>query len=285
MTTFIPIIERLSPRVIRILGCNPSPMTLQGTNTYLIGTGPKRILLDTGEADQPKYLQALKQVLKDEHASIQEIILSHWHHDHIGGIKDIHNNVQSLKTVTLSKFKRLDAMDAKLPLDLQYEFMSGKTTFVTDGATVEAIYTPGHSTDHAVLFLKEEDSLFSGDCILGEGSTVFEDLYDYMKSLNIILGLSPKIIYPGHGPVINNTLDMITGYIQHRNSREEQILKFVSNGGVTISEIVSKVYPGLNENLVKAAGNNVGHHLTKLIKEGKVRKVEEIEFIRYQSNL
>lgn len=87
--------------------------------------------------------------------------------------------------------------------------------------------------------------MFSGDCILGEGTAVFEDLSDYMKSLNLILGLKPDIIYPGHGPVIESPLPKIKFYIDHRMLREKQIFDFMKeNVGkkITAMNIVKKIY-------------------------------------------
>jgi endoribonuclease LACTB2 len=81
----IPKISKLTPSVIRILGCNPGKMTLQGTNCYLIGTGPKRLLLDAGDAKVPEFVKNLQSVLTDEGAEIKDIVVTHWHHDHVGG--------------------------------------------------------------------------------------------------------------------------------------------------------------------------------------------------------
>lgn len=105
---------------------------------------------------------------------------------------------------TIWKYRRdaSDAPDNELPSNLPLNWLTDGQEIKVQGATVKIYHTPGHTTDHVVLTLIEENILFSGDCILGEGTAVFEDLYTYMKSLNRILELKPNVIYPGHGNII-----------------------------------------------------------------------------------
>ncbi|EFX80676.1 hypothetical protein DAPPUDRAFT_303870 [Daphnia pulex] len=263
----LPRISQLSPRVIHILGCNPGPFTLQGTNTYLIGTGKRRILLDTGDGQVPEYFDLLQSVLKEQQATLDHILVSHWHPDHVGGVDKIQQSIN--KDCKVSKFHIEDR-------PTEFEKLTDGQEVSVEGANLKVYHTPGHSTDHIILHLKEENSLFSGDCILGEGTAVFEDLYDYMNSLKTILGLNPSKIYPGHGPAIEDPIQRIEYYIHHRNERERQILEYLSsNHGNKMSamDIVKGIYENLDSSLYLAAERNVELHLKKLEKEGKVKKL------------
>lgn len=139
------------------------------------------------------------------------------------------------------------------------------------------LHTPGHTTDHAILFDTQTRAVFSGDCILGEGTAIFEDLYDYMKSLNLILQLKPSVIYPGHGDIIEDPIERIEYYINHRNERERQILDAITTASepLTNMEIVKIVYATTPKHLWPAAAVNVNQHLIKLAKEGKIVKVDK----------
>ncbi|KAL7744622.1 hypothetical protein ACLKA6_017133 [Drosophila palustris] len=292
----IPPVTRLTSSIIRILGCNPSPMTLQGTNTYLLGNGKKRILIDTGDENVPQYIEHLNGVLRQEQASIGTIILTHWHHDHVGGVKDIVGSKLADKALLnadcqVYKFKRTDDSDLcpEIPSHIKVQPLADSQEFAVDGAKVRIVHTPGHTTDHVVL-TTDDGTLFSGDCILGEGTAVFEDLFDYMRSLDKILKIQPQRIYPGHGNVIEEPLGKIEYYIQHRNQREQQILQFFVERPVKTwqaMDVVKVVYKETPEQLWPAAAYNVDHHLSKLHKEGKLQCAsgeDDSKFYSYQAN-
>lgn len=160
-------------------------------------------MCDTGESKKPEYISNLKKVLNDENAIISDIILTHFHHDHIGGVKDI---IECLNIVECKIWKhpRSDDEDSYPILNgLKLNALKNGQVFRTDGVKeLKVLHTPGHTTDHCILFMQETKELFSGDCVLGEGTAVFEDLYDYMKSLELILNEKPSVIYPAHGNIL-----------------------------------------------------------------------------------
>ncbi|KAG6444077.1 hypothetical protein O3G_MSEX003162 [Manduca sexta] len=276
MAAVIPAITKLSNRIIRVLGCNPGQMTLQGTNTYLVGTGRNRILIDAGDKDVPEYQKHLSDVVQSENVNIEHILITHWHHDHIGGVENLYGTIAKQPTIWKHKRSPEDESDVELPSPIQTSWLSDGQEIKVEGATLKVHHTPGHTTDHVVLTLLEENILFSGDCILGEGTAVFEDLYTYMKSLNKILELKPSFIYPGHGNIVEDPIPKIKYYIAHRNQREQQILEVLKNNvGKAFNEmdLVKIIYVETPEALWPAAAFNVNHHLSKLTKERKVKCV------------
>lgn len=257
-------------------------MTLQGTNTYLVGTGNRRVLIDAGDAETSKeYWNLLDQVLRDEKATIEHLVVTHWHHDHIGGVNAIQSMLKSTSPIIdpaiVWKLPRApeDKDVTEVEKSTTWQVLKDEQVIEVEGAKLQIKHTPGHTTDHACLLLEKENALFSGDCVLGERTTVFEDLYDFMQSLNKILVMKPTVIYPGHGSVVENPVDSIQYYIEHREQRENEILKVLQEHGTKHSmsemDIVEHVYKETPKNLWPAAAMNVGHHLKKLLKEGRVQ--------------
>jgi len=288
--------EKWTPRVVTALGCNPGPFTLGGSNTFLVGTGKSRLLIDTGEG-RPEYLDVLQRAMADSGCdSLQAILLTHHHMDHVGGIEDVqkkfgpvpvHKCHRRMRTVDPDEVTEdPHARVYEGGDEEKYVNIADGEVFRTEGATLTAHYTPGHCDDHMVFFLHEEQGLFSGDNVLGFGTTTFEDLSDYMDSLNKMLQLKPAVMYPNHGPLITNGCGKVEEYIKHRNLREGHIvagLKHAEKDGRTALEIVKEVYLGLDPKLVPAAARNVGHHLRRLAKAGRVTShVTESGELRWQ---
>ena len=261
----LPEVERLSPKCIRILGGNPSKFTLQGSNTYLLGTGPSRLLIDTGEG-KASWAAAVKRVLEEEQASIRDAIITHWHHDHQGGIKHL------LEIAPTTRVYKNQPEQGQLDISDGQKFEAG-------GVTLTAVHTPGHTVDHIVLVFHEEDALFTGDNVLGQGTAVFEDLGQYLASLERMRGLFKGRAYPGHGPSLDDGPGKIVEYINHRRQREDQIVQTLRSAnhpdaagydGWTPMELVRVIYKDVPENLHQAAAGGVIQILRKLEKESKV---------------
>jgi len=266
----LPDVDVWSERVTVALGQNPSLFTGPGTNTYLIGTGPERILLDPGQG-VPGYLPVLERAMQRAGVSrIQEIVLTHGHPDHIGGVRAVRERFGKLR---VSKFPWPEA-DAEYE-DLELTLLDDGAVARTEGATLRGVHTPGHAPDHLCFVLEEEQALFSGDNVLGVGTTVIPsqngDLGQYLDSLARLLALAPRRIYPAHGPLIEDGVAKLREYIAHRHERERQILAALRRGPALVMEIVKIVYAAYPEALHPAAAQSTSQHLRKLEREGRVR--------------
>ncbi len=265
-----------SERVSTVLGKNPGPFTGPGTNTYLVGTGKRPILLDTGiglDVYDPLLQQGLKETKGGN--EIQEIVLTHIHQDHIGGVPKVHKMFGQLK-VSKHAWPGKDEAYSK---DFPITYIEDGARIQTDGATLRAIHTPGHAKDHICYYLEEEKALFTGDLVLGAGTTVVPEegggLIDYMASLRKLLPLDLAVIYPAHGPAIREPYKKLNEYIAHRELREQQILDAMKAGLTEIPAMVKRIYVDVPEFLHGAAGNSVSSHLNKLKKEGVVKQEGE----------
>ncbi|CAE6420897.1 unnamed protein product [Rhizoctonia solani] len=259
----LPNIQKLSSLVTRVLGQNPGKFTLQGTNTYLIGRSPPYVLIDTGEG-KPEYITQLRIALDSSpngQCPISDIIITHKHMDHHGGLIDVLDFLSSQRskswqpprihihplpagvtdsslTATIARLKAGDFTPAPDSGAL-FALDDGSKVQTADGsAMLEIVHTPGHTADSISLILYAlnnaepaiPEALFTADTILGAGTAVFEDLASYMQSLRRLVGLpiwSHSIsLHPGHGPTVpaESSKSHIETYISHRQARENQIV-------------------------------------------------------------
>lgn len=210
--------------------------------------------------------------------TISDIIITHWHGDHTGGLQQL---IKLFPDVRVSKYNI--NLRGLAPDTLQYNSIHATNninttqSIHTTGATLYPLYTPGHTSDHICLYLKEQNILFCGDTVLGNSTAIFSSLKPYMNSLQLIHSLQPDILYSAHGDVISDGVKRIDMYINHRMQRESQILNTInhSNHKLKPIEIVHEIYIDLDDRLIAAATNNVVLHLEKLVLD---------EQILYESN-
>lgn len=251
--------ERLSPLVSRVLAPNPSPMTLTGTNTYLVGQAEVAVV-DPGP-DLPEHVEAIVEALR-RLGKPGIALVTHHHDDHLPAARRLRERLG----MPIAGHRDLPSVDR--PLDHHQ-------TLPLADATLVALHTPGHTWDHVCYELTQERAQFTGDLVAGTGSLVIGpgrgELAASIHSLGLLLEREPLTLYPGHGPVVSEAQAKLREYIGHRAERERQVLDGLAAGQNTIDELVDRIYVGLAPALRGHAAKNVQAHLFKLEDEGRVR--------------
>lgn len=282
----MPDIQHLSKYVTCILGQNPSAFTLQGTNTYLVGdpNSKERLLIDAGSGHK-EYYYILRKYLKDNDLKITTIAITHSHIDHIGGASDI---LELSPEAVLRKYlvPEKDAHMKKAHYfvefsDLDAVHWADEQVIEVGNVHIKAYYTPGHCCDHLSFWLEEEQTLFSGDNLLGHGSSVFEDYNLYISSLLRMRDLPfLRRVYPGHGKTLENGVAAFNSLIEHRYERVAELYAVLksANAPLTEEELVSRVYTDFYEKpeLVRmGAIGNAKQYLAQLQRQGRVHFDED----------
>lgn len=267
-------VERLSPLVRRVLARNPSAFTYTGTGTYLIGNGTIAVI-DPGP-DDAAHINALIEAVSGE--TVSHIIITHTHKDHspaapalaaatgapIVGCAPIRVDDDSGPKVEAG-FDQTYAPDRVL---MNAERISGPDW------TLEAVFTPGHTSNHLCYALPEEKALFSGDHVMGWSTTVVAppdgDMAAYVASLRLLLERDETIYYPTHGDPVKDPSRFVRGLIGHRKQREGQILRQLADGPKLIPAMVAVMYAGVSPALHPAAGRSVLAHLIEMESRGQV---------------
>ncbi|HKY80685.1 MAG TPA: MBL fold metallo-hydrolase, partial [Sphingobium sp.] len=138
-----------------------------------------------------------------------------------------------------------------------------------EGWTLEAVETPGHTSNHLCFALVEEGVLFTGDHVMGWSTSVISppdgDMTDYMRSMQRLLDRQDQVYYPAHGEPVENPQRLVRGMMGHRKQREGQIVRFLErNGASQIPDMVAEMYKGVDPRLYSAAGRSVLAHLIDL---------------------
>jgi glyoxylase-like metal-dependent hydrolase (beta-lactamase superfamily II) len=245
-------------RPIRVLAPNPGPFTLEGTNTWVVGSRPS-VVIDPG----PDLAGHVEAVRREAHP-MGAIVVTHAHADHAGAASAL----AATDGTPVLAFR---------PRQGERRIRDGE---MVEGGRVrlEVIHAPGHTPDHVVLHEPSSGALFTGDAVLGRGTSVISppegDMAAYLRSLVAMRKIHPQVIYPGHGPAVWAARSKIDEYLEHRADRERQILAALEEEGPRApEELVARIYEDYPEEVHGAAAASVLAHLIKLEREGSVVRV------------
>ena len=261
------VAQTLHPLIRRVLAPNPSPYTYTGTQTYVVGRGEVAVI-DPGPDEAPHVAALLKAV---EGEQVVAIVCTHTHRDHSPASRALQAATGAPIVGCAPLALEDDGPRADAAFDVDYRpdrVLADGERIEGPGWTLEAVATPGHTSNHLCLALPEAGALFTGDHVMGWSTSVVSppdgNMADYMTSLERLIGRDDRIYYPAHGDAIEQPQRFVRHMAGHRKSREGQILRLVGDGPRTIPEMVERMYVGLDSRLVGAAGRSVLAHLLDL---------------------
>jgi glyoxylase-like metal-dependent hydrolase (beta-lactamase superfamily II) len=258
--------QRLDNEVTRIVAPNAGMMTGAGTNTYLVGTR-EGVVIDPGPDDE-SHVQA---ILSAGAGRIRWILCTHTHFDHAPAAARV-------KALTGAKIAAMSAPltdhDCRLDPDRS---LAPDDLIQCEGASLRAVHTPGHASNHVCFLLSSNKMLFTGDHIM-QGSTVViwppdGNMRAYLDSLRRLLALDIRVLAPGHGYLIESPHAEVERLIQHRLRREDKVRQAVLRAGepATIEMLLPRAYDDVAKVLHEMAALSLRAHLNKLMEDGEIR--------------
>jgi glyoxylase-like metal-dependent hydrolase (beta-lactamase superfamily II) len=272
------ILTQWGPSIAVFTAPNAGPKTLEGTRTYVVGG----YIIDPGP-DVPEYQSLIASVFAHPNdparfrrrrwRSAEGILLTHGHPDHASGAA----RLASLLDAPVYASPNLDRRF--IPNDLWVRPIEDGYSFNALFESLTTIAAPGHSDDHIAFWLEQDRVLFAGDTVLGRGTSLVAppegNMRLYMQTLERFQALNPRIICPGHGPIVDDPAAKLAEYVEHRRQRERQVVEALGHGPATARELVERIYLDVDRRLHDLAEGSVMAQLQKLKEEGKVRATRE----------
>ncbi len=272
--------EQMEPLVLRVLAGNPSPYTYSGTQTYVVGGDQDCAIIDPGPAD-PQHIDAIIAAVGGR--AIISITCTHTHRDHSPAAVPLAQRTGAPIIGCAPLVIDDDGPRADEAFDTSY----APDTVLTDGDkisghdwTLEAVTTPGHTSNHICYALLESGAMFTGDHVMGWSTSVISppdgDMADYMASMQKVHDRDDRIYYPAHGAPVEKPRQLVRGMMGHRKQRERQILNQLETCPKTIKAMVPDMYKGTDPRLYGAAGRSVLAHLIDLQARGRVTENDDL---------
>ena len=275
-------VAEVAPGIRRIIAENPSPFTLYGTGTYVIGHGEVAVI-DPGPADAA-HIDLLLDGIAGE--TVSHILVTHTHMDHSPGSRLLQARTDA-KTYAYGphgagKLEQGVPVEEGGDLDFQPDQLLSDGEILRGGDwSVQCVYTPGHTSNHMCYQLREQRALFTGDHVMGWSTSIVSppdgDMAAYIASLEKLLPRDDLVYWPTHGPSIEDPKPHVRAFIAHRQAREKQVLACVRQGVRRIEDMVPQMYAELPEFMYPAAARSVLASVVHLVEKGRLRTDGEVQ--------